>query len=50
MYEEKQNNTGCSESDAAVVRLGEGGGGEMLAIRRKSFYSGCHGNRERERK
>lgn len=25
MYEEKQNNTGCSECDAAVVRLGEGG-------------------------
>lgn len=25
-------------------------GVEMLAIRRKSFYSGCHGNREMERK
>lgn len=38
-------NTGCSCS------VGSGGGVfQMLAIGRKSFYSGCHGNRERERK
>jgi len=32
-----------------VGRKAEGGGGvnQIMAIRRKSFYSGCHGNREK---